>query len=109
MFDFILYHLVFTCNVIHFCVCLFQVTTAVYLYQFDQFLRPFSQFEGYKFFFCCEIQKVFCLRHGRKFKAALQKWKLGSAAKNEHKTRWEEDYELIENEGLFEEYLEMSE
>ena len=23
------------------------------------------------------------------------------------KARWEEDYELIENEGLFEEYLEM--
>ena len=23
------------------------------------------------------------------------------------KTRWEEDFELIENEGLFEEYLEM--
>lgn len=23
------------------------------------------------------------------------------------RSRWEEDYELIENEGLFEEYLEM--
>lgn len=23
------------------------------------------------------------------------------------KSRWEEDYQLIENEGLFEEYLEM--
>ncbi len=28
--------------------------------------------------------------------------------KNADKTRWEEDYELIDNEGLFEEYLEMS-
>ena len=27
--------------------------------------------------------------------------------KNLIKSRWEEDYELIENEGLFEEYLEM--
>ena len=27
--------------------------------------------------------------------------------KNMVKSRWEEDYELIENEGLFEEYLEM--
>ena len=24
------------------------------------------------------------------------------------KPRWEEDYELVENEGLFQEYLEMS-
>ena len=27
--------------------------------------------------------------------------------KNVTRTRWEEDYELIENEGLFQEYLEM--
>jgi hypothetical protein len=26
-----------------------------------------------------------------------------------HKTRWEEDYQLINNEGLFQEYLEMGE
>jgi hypothetical protein len=27
--------------------------------------------------------------------------------KHVRKARWEEDYEMIENEGLFEEYLEM--
>lgn len=26
-----------------------------------------------------------------------------------HKTRWEEDYQLINSEGLFQEYLEMGE
>lgn len=30
-------------------------------------------------------------------------------SKKVERTPWEEDYELIENEGLFEEYLEMSE
>ena len=29
--------------------------------------------------------------------------------KRPDKTRWEEDYELIEGEGLFDEYLEMGE
>ena len=29
--------------------------------------------------------------------------------KNPDKARWEEDFELIDNEGLFEEYLEMGE
>ena len=32
---------------------------------------------------------------------------MGNICKNQDKTRWEEDYELIENEGLFDEYLEM--
>ena len=27
--------------------------------------------------------------------------------KNERKTRWQDDYELITNDGLFQEYLEM--
>ena len=31
----------------------------------------------------------------------------GGADKGEA-SRWEDDYELVENEGLFEEYLEMS-
>jgi hypothetical protein len=26
-----------------------------------------------------------------------------------HRTRWEEDYQLIDSEGLFQEYLEMGE
>lgn len=30
-----------------------------------------------------------------------------SLDKNAVRSRWEEDYQLIENEGLFEEYLEM--
>lgn len=34
---------------------------------------------------------------------------MGTSQKDEDKARWEEDYELIENEGLFDEYLEMSE
>ncbi|XP_023932129.1 anoctamin-7 isoform X5 [Lingula anatina] len=41
-----------------------------------------------------------------KLKAWLHQRKLGSG-KNVEKARWEEDYELIENEGLFQEYLEM--
>ncbi|CAH1775497.1 unnamed protein product [Owenia fusiformis] len=41
-----------------------------------------------------------------KVKAQLRKWKLGTG-KNVEKSRWEEDYELIEDEGLFSEYLEM--
>jgi len=28
---------------------------------------------------------------------------------HKHKTRWEEDYRLINSEGLFQEYLEMGE
>ena len=42
-------------------------------------------------------------------KAYIHHWKLGSAVKGTDKARWEEDYELIENEGLFQEYLEMGE
>ncbi|KAK2192818.1 hypothetical protein NP493_22g05054 [Ridgeia piscesae] len=42
-----------------------------------------------------------------KVKAYIHHWKLGSAVKGTDKARWEEDYELIENEGLFQEYLEM--
>ncbi|KAK3592593.1 hypothetical protein CHS0354_001760 [Potamilus streckersoni] len=48
------------------------------------------------------IQEVFV----PKIKALLHKWKI-KMDKNAIRTRWEEDYELIENEGLFEEYLEM--
>lgn len=42
-----------------------------------------------------------------KLKAWWGKFKLGDLTKHPDKARWEEDYELIENEGLFEEYLEM--
>ncbi|ELT94351.1 hypothetical protein CAPTEDRAFT_102977, partial [Capitella teleta] len=42
-----------------------------------------------------------------KLKGWYQRWKLGSRNEEQPKARWEEDYELIENEGLFEEYLEM--
>jgi len=42
-----------------------------------------------------------------KIKTWIHHWKMGNLCKNQDKTRWEEDYELIENEGLFEEYLEM--
>ncbi|GLG98670.1 Anoctamin [Gryllus bimaculatus] len=40
-----------------------------------------------------------------KMKAWWQKRKIKLSKK--HKTRWEEDYQLIDNEGLFQEYLEM--
>ena len=46
--------------------------------------------------------------HFSKFKAFIHKWKIGAGEKDEDKTRWEQDYELIDNEGLFDEYLEMS-
>ena len=42
-----------------------------------------------------------------KLKGFIHKWKIGKMEKHAHKEIWEEDYELIENEGLFEEYLEM--
>ena len=42
-----------------------------------------------------------------KIKAWIHHWKLGGTVKRPDKTRWEEDYELIEGEGLFDEYLEM--
>jgi hypothetical protein len=42
-------------------------------------------------------------------KALIHKYKIGKMEKHIQKTRWEEDYEMIENEGLFEEYLEMGE
>lgn len=45
----------------------------------------------------------------RKLKGFIHKWRIGKIVENEVKTRWEEDYELIANEGLFEEYLEMGE
>ena len=45
----------------------------------------------------------------RKIKAYIHQWKLGNVTKNPDKARWEEDYELIDNEGLFDEYLEMGE
>ena len=37
----------------------------------------------------------------------LHKWKIGKLEKRASQEVWEADYELIENEGLFEEYLEM--
>jgi len=43
----------------------------------------------------------------RKLKGFVHKWKIGKQEKHVHKEIWEEDYELIENEGLFQEYLEM--
>ena len=43
----------------------------------------------------------------RKIKSFIHQWKLKDVMVNDEKTRWEEDYELIDNEGLFEEYLEM--
>lgn len=42
----------------------------------------------------------------------LKQWikrKKRGTKKEENKPRWEADYELVENEGLFQEYLEMSE
>ncbi|XP_064642098.1 anoctamin-7-like isoform X3 [Lineus longissimus] len=42
-----------------------------------------------------------------KMKTWLHQRKIGSAHQMTEKDRWEEDYELIEYEGLFEEYLEM--
>ena len=50
-----------------------------------------------------------CLHVNRKIKGFIHKWKIGKSEKFVHKNRWEEDYEMIENEGLFEEYLEMGE
>ena len=43
----------------------------------------------------------------RKLKGFIKQWKLKDIVKNQDKTRWEEDYTLLENEGLFDEYLEM--
>ena len=40
-------------------------------------------------------------------KSFVHKWKIGRKEKDERKEVWEEDYELIDNEGLFQEYLEM--
>jgi len=44
----------------------------------------------------------------RKVKGFIQKWQLGKLKTETNKQRWEEDYELLSNQGLFEEYLEMS-
>ena len=49
---------------------------------------------------------MFCFYHCRKLKTFIHRMRL-KLDKNMVKSRWEEDYELIENEGLFEEYLEM--
>ncbi len=46
---------------------------------------------------------------GRKLKAWVKHWKMKDIVKNQDKTRWEEDYTLLDNEGLFDEYLEMGE
>ena len=37
----------------------------------------------------------------------IHKWKITKLEKRVVKDIWEEDYELIQNEGLFQEYLEM--
>ena len=42
-----------------------------------------------------------------KLKGFIHKWKIGKLEKHARKEIWEEDYELIDNEGLFQEYLEM--
>ncbi|XP_071945717.1 anoctamin-7-like isoform X1 [Antedon mediterranea] len=42
-----------------------------------------------------------------KIKQFIQRWKLKGSLGDRESTRWEEDYQLVENEGLFEEYLEM--
>ena len=41
-------------------------------------------------------------------KQKLKKFKRGKKSV-QLKPRWEDDYELVENEGLFDEYLEMGE
>lgn len=46
--------------------------------------------------------------HCRMLKQWIKRKKRGTK-KEESKPRWEADYELVENEGLFQEYLEMSE
>ena len=46
--------------------------------------------------------------HCRMLKQWIKRKKRGTK-KEENKPRWEADYELVENEGLFQEYLEMSE
>ena len=43
----------------------------------------------------------------RKLKSLVHKWKIGKLESRESQEVWEADYELIDNEGLFEEYLEM--
>jgi len=43
----------------------------------------------------------------RKLKGLVHKWKISHLEKRIYKEIWEEDYELIDNEGLFQEYLEM--
>lgn len=53
--------------------------------------------------FTCISALLLC----RKLKSFVHKWKIGKMEKHVQKTRWEEDYAMIENEGLFEEYLEM--
>ena len=45
----------------------------------------------------------------RKIKLCIHNWKLGARSRDENQTPWEQDYHLIENEGLFDEYLEMGE
>jgi len=40
-------------------------------------------------------------------KAFVHRWKIGKLENRVSKEVWEEDYELLENEGLFQEYLEM--
>ena len=37
----------------------------------------------------------------------MRKWQISKLESRTSKHVWEEDYELIDNEGLFEEYLEM--
>ncbi|KAK3743463.1 hypothetical protein RRG08_011307 [Elysia crispata] len=42
-----------------------------------------------------------------KFKGLLHRYKTRLGGKASEKTRWEDDYNLLDNEGLFQEYLEM--
>ena len=42
----------------------------------------------------------------RKIKKYIQNWKFKTISKEEFPP-WQNDYKLIENEGLFQEYLEM--
>lgn len=62
--------------------------------------------------YCCArihetYKRMYCF-HCSMLKQWIKRKKRGTT-KEESKPRWEADYELVENEGLFQEYLEMSE
>lgn len=54
------------------------------------------------------VLKLWQCLYYRMLKQWIKRKKRGTK-KEENKPRWEADYELVENEGLFQEYLEMSE